>query len=224
MRRLLVVVLIIAVVGVVFALRGPKAPPRPGAKAAGGEAASTAAAEPAPDPENTTRHFSLAKGFSIALPNDWQQTEQYEGTAVAAFGPAASPTAARPTLNVVVETVPENLTIEEYFHTSQENLGGFMRGYKQIETGDVVLAGKSARWLISSYRLGEKDFQAMAWFVINGPSAYVITCAAEPAQFPEYRQQFETLAQSLRFEQAGDAAKPVPAAPPDAAPAASGTS
>ena len=158
------------------------------------------AAPPPPDPPQTVRVRNYARGFSLAVPQDWEQADGYQLTALAAVGPTTTADLSRPTLNVTVEPKAKPITVDAYYQLSVTNLGGAIQDFRAVEQGSSQLAGLPARWLCSTYTNGEHPVQSLAWFVLDDRQAYVITCAADPAVFATWRPVFEQLAGSFRLE------------------------
>ncbi|MCC7493875.1 MAG: DcrB-related protein [Fimbriimonadaceae bacterium] len=208
---------------VVLGLTGCGQPAAPTKAAPATDAAADAAAskgQPAANPAVPLKQFANPdRGFSIGYPLRWQPLENYFGTAIAFVGPAATTGGTMPTANVVLETIPAGTTLAGYFDASRRNLSGAIQLYKEASAGDTTLAGQEAKYLLTTYRSGNRPVQAIAWFLLSGDQAAVITCATSPQEFVKARPTFEAIASSFTISAPAAAAKPADAA---AQPAAEG--
>lgn len=156
------------------------------------------ARRPPPEPG---RYHSKEKGFSIRLPKEWERREGIMGTTVIALSPQEGPADQfRENVNVFVEELPRTISLEEYSTLSLANLRKLMTDFQELGTGEAVIGKATAVRRISSYRMGQFSLKALAYSLVKGRRAYVITCSSEAEQFDTYLGKFEDIAESFRLE------------------------
>lgn len=151
-------------------------------------------------PREPGRYYS-DKGFSIRLPETWEQKEGFMGTTVMTLSPKETATDAfRENANVAVEAVPRGTTLPDYFSLSLGNMRKMMTDFKKHEEDEATLDGQPAKRVVYSFRVGEMNLKTLVYFTVRGKRAYVITATASPETFDDYRPQFEKITQTWRFE------------------------
>ena len=123
------------------------------------------------------------------------------GTTVIALSPKETATDAfRENVGVALESVPRGTTLPDYFSLSLGNMRKMLTDFEKHEEGEATLDGQPAKRMVYSFRMGEVNLKTLVYFTVRGKRAYVITAAASPETFDDYRPAFEEIAQTWRFE------------------------
>lgn len=152
-------------------------------------------------PKEPDRYYNKDEGFSIKLPNEWEKKEGFMGTTIVTWSPQeSSADQFRENVNVAVEELPKALSLEEYFQLSLANLSKLMTDFQEHEKGQLSIDNNDAKWLIYSHRMGTVKLKVLVYMLVKGRRGYAIVCSAAPEQFLKYRDKFEEIVQSFKFE------------------------
>ena len=142
------------------------------------------------------QYANKEKGFEIVVPRDWENGENYYGTAFIAVSPLENKKDTfRENVNVVVEPFAEGA--EGYYKANLVNMKKLLTDFKELKTEKLKINSKDAVSLIYSHRMGEVNIKVLVFFMVNGKKAYCLTCSADPASFDKYSKIFKEIAETL---------------------------
>lgn len=140
------------------------------------------------------------KGFSIKFPSSWEEREGVLGSTVAALSPQEKPADQfRPNVNVVVKDLHRDLALEEYMQAVLVHMTK-QKGFQVHEKGRLTISNSDAIWLVYSQRKDALNFKVLVYVLVQKRRVYQITCTATLEQFPKYRESFDGIAQTFKFE------------------------
>jgi hypothetical protein len=192
----------------------PGAPPAaaPVAAPPAAPAAPPAAAAPAPVavpisqpvsaavPAGYTRYRNAQYGFSIAVPANWVIRDS---GLPSAGGAQAAVQAVEPAsganVGVVVETLPQAMTLDAYFEEAIETARA-LAGFTDLERGRLTIGGREARYVIVTLQSEGSSFTLMFDVLVDGRRAFTLGFTARSQDFPRFRATFETIGNSFLIE------------------------
>jgi serine/threonine-protein kinase len=148
---------------------------------------------------NLQRYESDEHGFSLGYPDGWTLQDLQDSPADVAL--AADESAAdgfAENVNVLVQQVPEGLTLDQYTQTSKQGLET-LQGFELGSEGSTNLGGESATWL--EYEAVQQGVLLQFWQVwtVRGPKAYVVTYTGRGEGFDRFRMDVESIVRSFEF-------------------------
>lgn len=148
------------------------------------------------------RYYNEENRFSIKFPSAWEKQESSPaGIAVLALSPLETPgDPFRENVNVGVESLSRGATVESYFDTGLKTLREFAKEYREIATGKGKVGKENARWVVFVHKMEGLDLEVLSYFLIKRGRGYIITFTALQSTFPQRQAEFETVAQTFRFE------------------------
>ena len=147
------------------------------------------------------RYYSKKDDFSIKPLKEWENKSDVMGCSVMTLSPLENATDQfRENVNVVVEKLPGQMALDEYFNASIANMKKLFTDFQENEKGNVSIDDTDAKWLIYSTRMGSLKLNNKVFFLVHDNRGYVITCSATPDGFPRFRKSFDEIAQSFQFE------------------------
>ncbi len=140
-------------------------------------------------------------GFSLKFPEGWEIKEKFEGTRVAALAPRKGEKDwYQENICVLYERIPSKVSTDEYMNLSVQYMYQMMPGVKIGKQGETEIDGREARWLTFSHSIGPYKLKGVGYVVIKGNRAYVIVCNTTSKAYSKYKDEFDEVAQSFRFE------------------------
>lgn len=141
-------------------------------------------------------------GYAIDFPSRWQTREQVMGTSVIGLSPLESKkdTFAE-NVNVVVEELGPDATLDAYTATSVKVLKQFLNAPKLVENKRVTLGGHPAQRLVYEHTQGQYKLRVLVYLVVADAKGYVVTCTAETTQFSKYLGQFEKICRTFKVQE-----------------------
>jgi hypothetical protein len=147
-----------------------------------------------------TLYTDEAGGFAISHPNDWEQVPQEEvpeGILVI-FRPAVTCGNVTESINVVKAGLPAPMTVDEWFADKQVPLTS-LGEYTPISTEKVTVNGVDAiKHVYTAIGAPSTIVQAMQLYLLDGMTAWVVTCRCDPACYAGYEAMFNTVVNSFR--------------------------
>jgi len=145
------------------------------------------------------RYYNNRENFSMRFPVNWEVREGVMGTAVAALSPQeGSSDAFRENVNVLFETLPTRMSLEEYWNASLQVFS--KTNFKIINQGDTKIGGENAKFSTYTCNMIGTDQKNKCYVLVRGDKGCVITCSAPASDFSRYETKFEEIVQSFRFE------------------------
>lgn len=147
------------------------------------------------------RYYNNENAFSIVFPKEWNKDEGYKGTIIRAVSPIKSFNDIIPaSVSVIIDPLKQDMTIEKYIELGFVLLKKGLSNIKEYESGKLLIHDKKALWFIYSYDIGKIQVKALVYTILKDKKAYVITCLSEKNRFEEYKNEFNKIAQSFKFE------------------------
>ncbi|MHB9025508.1 MAG: DcrB-related protein [Armatimonadota bacterium] len=134
------------------------------------------------------------EGFSLAFPDDWTLKEKFMSTVVLGSSPKENEKDAfQENINVVAQELSNAASLNEVFTAGQAQYRAIFSEYHQVECRDVILASKSAKRLLATYRMGELQLEGLIYYLLDGKRLYVLTATATQESYSRYQEQFEKI-------------------------------
>jgi eukaryotic-like serine/threonine-protein kinase len=161
---------------------------------------------PRVSPSASVQHAGLvsytntAQGFSIRYPQGWEKREGALGTAVLLLSPREGTSDEfQENVNVLVQKVPDKMSLEEYSKLSIEQAPKLITGFRLLDQGSTTLGESPAHRI--HYRGEQGAFHLeweQVWSVLEG-QAFIITYTAERDRYQMYRPTAEAMIASFRL-------------------------
>jgi hypothetical protein len=147
------------------------------------------------------RYYCKKDDFSLKLPKEWETKEGFMGSSVISLSPLEnSADQFRENVNVVVEKMPGEMPLDEYFTGNIANMKKFFTEFQEDEKGNTSIDETDAKWLVYSGKMGTLSVKNKVYFIIHDKRGYTITCSATPDGFARYKKTFDAIAYSFEFE------------------------
>lgn len=151
--------------------------------------------------EQSTEFVSKQGGYSIQFPLGWELREGFMGTDVVALAPVIDlQELFRVNINIIYSKLEVSATRDEYYDLNLKVLNQQLEDFDLESNKDVKLDGVDAKEFIFTHTLGIVNAKVLQYLVLNGDKAYVITFTADPNQFKNYKDVFDQIAASFKFE------------------------
>jgi hypothetical protein len=138
-------------------------------------------------------------GFSLGYPDGWTLQDLQDSPAdVALAADQSEVDGFAENVNVLVQQVPEGLTLDRYTQASKQGLES-LEGFQLGSEGSTSLGGEPATWL--EYEAVQQGVLLQFWQVwtVRGPKAYVVTYTGRGEGFDTFRMDVETIVRSFEF-------------------------
>ncbi len=150
--------------------------------------------------QNPNRYINNKDKFSIQFPNNWEIKENYYGTNVMALSPLENnEDNFRENLNVVVETIPARMSLEDYFSLSVKNLHQ-LNNFNDEFSGYDEFDNTKVKWLYYTHELANYKLKVVLYQLVKDGKGYSITATAKAEDFDKYKDQFQNSASTFEFE------------------------
>jgi serine/threonine-protein kinase len=144
----------------------------------------------------------------LDFPEAWEVANNLEGADIVGLSPReSSEDEFRENVNVVIENLPRSMsadtylmTLEKYMKAAEPQLEEGLAGYQLVERGSDQLGDHEAERVVYRHTAGHIQLKTLAYAVVHGRRAFIITGTAKPESFDQYRSKFEAIAQTVRFE------------------------
>jgi eukaryotic-like serine/threonine-protein kinase len=165
--------------------------------------------EPAsPSPSGTVEASPLGQsytnaeaGFTIEYPAGWtaEEVTDQSGVVVTIFARRSARDGFAENVNVLLEQLPPNVTLEQYTQANVTNLDRAFPDAMVIEEGDRNVGPYAGHWIhYEAEQQGRRVSLLQAWLV-DGERAFVLSYTGEGDDFEEYRPDAEAILQSFRL-------------------------
>ena len=147
------------------------------------------------------RYYNDEKAFSIVVPDDWQQSEDFMGVDFMAMSPIKNvQDTFSENMNVITEDLGLEISLEDYYTMSIQNLDVIMDNYTITEEGAATIGGQPAKYLKYDYEVNGLKIDIVTYLTMNGKQAYVLNFGASPDTAEEFKPIFDEMVASFRFE------------------------
>ena len=143
-------------------------------------------------------YTDAARGFSVSYPPGWQARKDVLGTAVVLL-PTPAPDQFASNFNVLVQPVPEGITLAQLTELSLKQLANVVTDYKLVSQGGATVGGVPARQLEYTGTQGKFALHWQQLYALRGGKAYVLTFTAEQKRFAAERKNAASIVQSFKF-------------------------
>lgn len=154
-----------------------------------------------PSESETGRYINKDKGFSIVFPKGWIKQEGVRGTTVMAMSPTkTADELTRQSITITVADLPNELSMEDAFNLSLNNMRQRLSNFKKLESNDLVIDNIKAKSLIYSWSMKPWQLKGLNYMIIRGRRWYSLSYNVKPKYFVTYKKDFDNIVQSFKFE------------------------
>jgi len=147
------------------------------------------------------RYMNRDKGFSVKVPSGWDIEEKKMNTDLIAVSPEESlEDTFRENFNVLVESLPREMTIDEYYQKGMPLFKEFAKEFKQHGNGEEVIDGAKFRFDVVSHQMGPLRIKVLQYLYVKNKKGYLITFSAADDKYGLYEPMFREIAKGFRFE------------------------
>ncbi len=152
-------------------------------------------------PKEPGRYYADDDDYSIKFPDGWAIEIEEDGAVISAISPLEDDyDMSLECVTVAVEDMLFKVDLEEYFNAINRSARTDLPYFELELADDVTISNVPAKKAVFTYVDEGEVVKTLGYCVINGSKAYLITCMADEYSFQEYAAEFETSAQSFRFE------------------------
>ena len=151
----------------------------------------------------TKPYTNKVQGFAFEYPTNWQPLAdallRRLGLTVA-FRAEPGPSGFATNLNVVVQTTPQVMTLQEYVAENIKQLQNVITDYTQINRNDASsLGGRKATELMYRGVQGKFNLEFVQYITLDRTRFVVLTFTAEQQGAETYRSGYEQVRSSFKF-------------------------
>lgn len=103
-------------------------------------------------------------------------------------------------MNIITEELGMEISLEDYYKMSVQNLEIMMEGYKITEEGDVTISELPAKYLKYDYETNGIKMIITTYLAMDGKKAYVLNFGSSPETSEEFDPLFGEILASFRIE------------------------
>ena len=155
---------------------------------------------------NNTANFtylnytSAAFGIAIKYPSTWTKDEQFTGAVVAFASPSESSSGASGGIvSVVVEELPEPMTLSEYNDATIAALNQSMIDFNLSETTAATLDNNPAHKIVYTTKQNQLNLRAMQVWTLKDNKTYILTYGATPVNYDKYQTIVQDMFSSFKI-------------------------
>lgn len=144
------------------------------------------------------------KKFTIQFPEKWEMRKGMAGMDVVGISPLDGPNDKfRENVNIASQFVDQPIDLKAFFDEGQKALSEQLPGFKLIGVGDLTVQGLPVKWIEFTQKSGNLEANVKQFYIIadGGKRAYIITGAAPPDSFDNFKPVMQKIVESFRFEQ-----------------------
>lgn len=147
------------------------------------------------------RYTSEEAGFSIEYPNGWsaQKVTDQPGVLVALFQRQSARDGFAENVNVLLEELPPNVTLEQYTAANVANLDRAFQNLEVLEEEDRTIGEHPGHWIHYDADQQGRTLSFLQAWLVDGERAFVLSYTGEGDEFDEYRPDAEAIFQSFRL-------------------------
>jgi hypothetical protein len=155
-------------------------------------------AEPSPIRES---YANDEAGFSIEYPGGWtvQEVPDRSGVVVALFQRESARDGFAENVNVVLEELPPNVTLEQYTAASLTNLDRAFPDAEVLEEEDRSVGEYPGHWIRYDAEQRGRHLSFLQAWLVDRRRAFVLSYTGEGTEFEEHRADAEAIFQSFRL-------------------------
>lgn len=136
-------------------------------------------------------------GLSLKVPQDWEVNDREHNPVLFAVAPDAGTYG--PMANLVIEELNNRINPFDYQEANIITMQASIQGLEVKWRGMENAGGASTAWIQYTYNRGGTQVEAISYCQTREFRAYVITCVAPAASYPEIEPLFREIGRSLRI-------------------------
>lgn len=163
---------------------------------------ATAKEEPAKEetPIQQEHYVNAEKGFGIDYPSNWKKSDIPQLDLIL-FAPSTNENGfPHASMNIVSEKVGSEVTLEQFYKESADNLQKALKEVQVQKTGSSNINGTPSKWLLYTHNMQGVTFRVIQYFVVANGSIYLITFSAADEAFDRYLPTFEEILRSFKVQ------------------------
>jgi len=129
--------------------------------------------------------------FSIDEPSGWTTDETATGNVVVTFYEPTSNNASIVLIQIIVETVSSDVTLEELVTSVKEQYPSVLDNFVVISESGRVVNGVDAYEIVATVSQQGYDLKIKQVMIVKNLRIYVVTYAAAPARYQQFLSNFE---------------------------------
>jgi hypothetical protein len=142
------------------------------------------------------------RGFSIAIPEEWDVQKNFMSTAMSASLPLErADDTFRESLNVVIEEDPGTGELVEYTRMNLDSLQQVIPELEVVKTGKLNIDGTRFNWIEYRFSREGLNIHAVTFLSLHDGRGFSINGTADETDFSDRRDIFFQTARSFRFEE-----------------------
>lgn len=138
--------------------------------------------------------------FSIQYPVGRNYQENVYGSHVMFFSPQLSWDNFRENVGIVSERLPDEMSIDDYYMTIQQQLSSFIQNYQEISNEDVSLGTLPAKKVVYVGAQGDYKLKRMQTILIKDKQVYILSYTASEGTFDDFSQEAEAMMASFQLK------------------------
>ena len=121
--------------------------------------------------------------FSVAFPTNWKvNTNQANNILLIALSPLENAgDMFQENTNILVERVPSNMSLDEYYKINIKNLKVNVQSFKELSCTDVTIGGIAGKKALYTFTMDSHQIKTLFYVVIKNKLAYLITHTSLPS-------------------------------------------
>lgn len=148
-----------------------------------------------------THPVKSTKGYTIDIPNGWDETQMATSPIDHEFSRpiADGPQNFIENVNIVVESLPQPMTVDEYYQANLPMMKTILPNFTEVSTAPFT---ENVTWKKVVYTWQTATGRALkvtSYYFIKGMKAYIITATATPTTSAQYETKFDEIARSFRW-------------------------
>jgi len=145
-------------------------------------------------------YTNAAFGIAIRYPSTWTKNEQFTGAVVAFTSPSESSSGASGGIvSVVVEELPEPMTLAEYNDAAIAALNQSIIDFNISETTAATLSNNPAHKIVYTAKQNQLNLRAMQVWTIKDNKTYILTYGATPVNYDKYQTIVQNMFSSFEI-------------------------
>lgn len=143
------------------------------------------------------------KKFSVQFPEKWELRKGMAGMDVVGISPLEGPEDRfRENVNIASQVTDQPIDMKMFFDEGQKALSEQLPGFKLIGSGDLTVSGLPVKWIEFNQASGNVEATVKQFYIIadSGKRAFIITGAAPPDKFDNFRGVMDKIVQSFKFD------------------------
>jgi hypothetical protein len=152
-------------------------------------------------PAQQEHYVNAEKGFALDYPANWKKSDIPQLDFIL-FAPSTQANGfPHASMNIVSEKVGAEVTLEQFYKESADNLQKALKDVNVEKSGSSNLSGVPVKWLLYTHNMQGVTFRVIQYFVVANESIYLITFSAANDAFDSYLPAFEEILRSFKLQE-----------------------